>query len=89
MNPSKTPSPLMASPLPSLFISVTERYTSIHRLNKMVEEVLYPAMEDFGLDIIGKGPSARSIRLDLPRFTLIGATTRIGVRPAARPLRDR
>jgi Holliday junction DNA helicase RuvB len=60
----------------------------IHRLNKVVEEVLYPAMEDFGLDIIiGKGPSARSIRLDLPRFTLIGATTRIGLLSA--PLRDR
>jgi ATP-dependent Lon protease len=50
-----------------------------HRMNKFVEEFLYPAMEDFGLDIIiGKGPSARSIRLDLPKFTLIGATTRIG-----------
>ena len=60
----------------------------IHRLNKVVEEVLYPAMEDFGLDIIiGKGPSARSIRLDLPRFTLVGATTRIGLLSA--PLRDR
>lgn len=60
----------------------------IHRLNKVVEEVLYPAMEDFGLDIIiGKGPSARSIRLDLPRFTLVGATTRIGMLSA--PLRDR
>jgi len=60
----------------------------IHRLNHVVEEVLYPAMEDFGLDIvIGKGPSARSIRLDLPRFTLIGATTRIGLLSA--PLRDR
>jgi len=60
----------------------------IHRLNKVVEEVLYPAMEDFGLDIVlGKGPSARSIRLDLPRFTLIGATTRIGLLSA--PLRDR
>jgi Holliday junction DNA helicase RuvB len=60
----------------------------IHRLNHVVEEVLYPAMEDFGLDIvIGKGPSARSIRLDLPRFTLIGATTRAGLISA--PLRDR
>ncbi|MGB9613493.1 MAG: Holliday junction branch migration DNA helicase RuvB [Candidatus Margulisiibacteriota bacterium] len=60
----------------------------IHRLNKVVEEVLYPAMEDFGLDIIiGKGPSARSLRLDLPKFTLIGATTRIGLLSA--PLRDR
>lgn len=60
----------------------------IHRLNKVVEEVLYPAMEDFGLDIIiGKGPSARSIRLDLPHFTLIGATTRAGLLTG--PLRDR
>jgi Holliday junction DNA helicase RuvB len=60
----------------------------IHRLNRSVEEVLYPALEDFALDIIiGKGPSARSIRLDLPRFTLIGATTRAGQLSA--PLRDR
>jgi Holliday junction DNA helicase RuvB len=60
----------------------------IHRLNRVVEEVLYPAMEDFALDIIiGKGPSARSIRLDLPKFTLIGATTRIG--QISSPLRDR
>lgn len=60
----------------------------IHRLNRVVEEVLYPAMEDFCLDIIiGKGPAARSIRLDLPPFTLIGATTRIGNLTA--PLRDR
>lgn len=60
----------------------------IHRLNRAVEEVLYPAMEDFELDImIGKGPSARSIRLDLPHFTLIGATTRAGQLSA--PLRDR
>ena len=60
----------------------------IHRLNHAVEEVLYPAMEDFGLDIIiGKGPSARSIRLDLPKFTLIGATTRAG--QLTSPLRDR
>ncbi|MCL2217275.1 MAG: Holliday junction branch migration DNA helicase RuvB [Defluviitaleaceae bacterium] len=60
----------------------------IHRLNRNIEEILYPAMEDFVLDIIiGKGPGARSIRLDLPRFTLIGATTRIGLLTA--PLRDR
>jgi Holliday junction DNA helicase RuvB len=60
----------------------------IHRLSRVVEEVLYPAMEDFALDIvIGKGPSARSIRLDLPQFTLIGATTRTGL--IAGPLRDR
>jgi Holliday junction DNA helicase RuvB len=60
----------------------------IHRLNRTVEEVLYPAMEDFVLDIvIGKGPAARSIRLDLPKFTIIGATTRIG--SISSPLRDR
>lgn len=60
----------------------------IHRLNRIVEEMLYPAMEDFTLDIvIGKGPGAKSIRLDLPHFTLIGATTRIGLLTA--PLRDR
>ena len=60
----------------------------IHRINRSVEEILYPAMEDFSVDIIlGKGPSANSIRLDLPRFTLIGATTRAGQLSA--PLRDR
>lgn len=60
----------------------------IHRLNRQVEEVLYPAMEDFAIDImIGKGTTARSIRLDLPRFTLVGATTRAGLLTA--PLRDR
>ncbi len=60
----------------------------IHRLPKTVEEVLYPAMEDFGLDVmLGKGPSAKSIRLDLPKFTIIGATTRAGALSA--PLRDR
>ena len=60
----------------------------IHRLNRSVEEILYPALEDFNLDImIGKGPSARSIRLDLPKFTLIGATTRAG--SLTTPLRDR
>ena len=58
----------------------------IHRLNRQVEEVLYPAMEDFAIDImIGKGASARSIRLDLPHFTLVGATTRAGMLTA--PLR--
>ncbi|MGN0243546.1 MAG: Holliday junction branch migration DNA helicase RuvB [Lachnospiraceae bacterium] len=60
----------------------------IHRLNRQVEEVLYPAMEDYAIDImIGKGATARSIRLDLPRFTLVGATTRVGMLTA--PLRDR
>ena len=60
----------------------------IHRLNRSVEEILYPAMEDFALDIIiGKGPSARSVRIDLPKFTLVGATTRAG--SLTSPLRDR
>lgn len=60
----------------------------VHRLNRTVEEILYPAMEDFALDIIiGKGPSARSVRIDLPRFTLVGATTRAG--SLSSPLRDR
>ncbi|MBI4084569.1 MAG: Holliday junction branch migration DNA helicase RuvB [Candidatus Levybacteria bacterium] len=60
----------------------------IHRLNKVVEEMLYPAMEDYALDIIiGKGPSARTVRLDLPQFTIVGATTRIGLLTG--PLRDR
>lgn len=60
----------------------------IHRLNRSIEEILYPAMEDFVIDImIGKGPGARSVRLDLPKFTLVGATTRIGLLTA--PLRDR
>src|ERR1041385_2962657 len=60
----------------------------IHRLPRPVEEVLYPAMEDFQIDIVlGKGPAARSIRLDLPRFTLVGATTRTG--SITGPLRDR
>ena len=60
----------------------------IHRLNRSVEEILYPAMEDYAIDIIiGKGPSANSIRLDLPKFTLVGATTRAG--QLSSPLRDR
>src|SRR5690606_39438854 len=60
----------------------------IHRLNRQVEEVLYSAMEDYAIDImLGKGPSARSLRLDVPKFTLIGATTRTGA--LAAPLRDR
>jgi Holliday junction DNA helicase RuvB len=60
----------------------------IHRMNRVIEEVLYPAMEEFALDIvIGKGPSARTVRLDLPRFTLIGATTRLSL--LSSPLRDR
>ena len=60
----------------------------IHRLHKVVEETLYPAMEDFALDmVIGKGPSARTLRLDLPKFTIVGATTRVGL--LSSPLRDR
>ncbi|MCS7052012.1 MAG: Holliday junction branch migration DNA helicase RuvB, partial [Thermomicrobium sp.] len=60
----------------------------IHRLNRLVEEVLYPAMEDFAVDlVIGKGPAARSVRLSLPRFTLVGATTRLALLTS--PLRDR
>jgi len=60
----------------------------VHRLSRTVEEVLYPAMEDYALDIvIGKGPGARSLRLELPRFTLVGATTRAGLLTS--PLRDR
>src|SRR3989339_537158 len=60
----------------------------IHRLNKTIEEILYPAMEDYALDIIiGKGPSARTLRLDLPKFTLVGATTKLSM--VSSPLRDR
>ena len=60
----------------------------IHRLNRQVEELLYPAMEDYAIDIvIGRGPAARSVRLELPKFTLVGATTRAGMLTA--PLRDR
>ena len=60
----------------------------IHRLNPLIEETLYPAMEDFQLDlVIGEGPSARSVRIDLPKFTLVGATTRAGL--LTTPLRDR
>lgn len=78
--------------LAAILTNLTDRdvlfIDEIHRLNRNVEEVLYPAMEDYALDImIGKGPSARSIRLDLPHFTLIGATTRAGLLTA--PLRDR
>ncbi|MEG1520598.1 MAG: Holliday junction branch migration DNA helicase RuvB, partial [Clostridia bacterium] len=60
----------------------------IHRLNRTVEEILYPAMEDFALDLVlGKGPSAKNVRIDLPKFTLVGATTRAGMLTS--PLRDR
>lgn len=86
------PSIERAGDLASLLTNLSEGdvlfIDEIHRLNKVVEEVLYPAMEDFALDIIlGKGPGARSIRMDLPKFTLIGATTRIGL--ISSPLRDR
>lgn len=78
----------LASLLTNLADSDVLFIDEIHRLPKTVEEVLYPAMEDFGLDVmLGKGPSAKSIRLDLPRFTIIGATTRAGSLSA--PLRDR
>lgn len=81
-----------AGELASILTNLTDKeilfIDEIHRLNKTVEEILYPAMEDFALDIIiGKGPSARTVRLELPRFTLIGATTRIGLMSA--PLRER
>ncbi|MEF9983381.1 MAG: Holliday junction branch migration DNA helicase RuvB [Oscillospiraceae bacterium] len=75
---------LLTNLLPNDILFIDE----IHRLNRTVEEILYPAMEDYALDIIiGKGPSARSIRIDLPKFTLVGATTRAGQLSA--PLRDR
>jgi holliday junction DNA helicase RuvB len=81
-----------AGDLASLLTNLTDNdilfIDEIHRLNKTIEEVLYPAMEDYGLDIVlGKGASAKAIRLDLPKFTLIGATTRIGL--LSSPLRDR
>lgn len=81
-----------AGDLASLLTSLSDNdilfIDEIHRLNRTVEEVLYPAMEDYKLDImLGKGPSARSLRLDLPKFTIIGATTRVGNISA--PLRDR
>lgn len=81
-----------AGDLAALLTNLSEKdvlfIDEIHRLNRTVEEVLYPAMEDYALDIvIGKGPSARSIRIDLPPFTLVGATTRAGA--LASPLRDR
>mgnify|MGYP004575714203 FL=1 len=81
-----------AGDLAALLTNLSEKdilfIDEIHRLNRSVEEILYPAMEDYALDIIiGKGPSARSIRLDLPKFTLIGATTRAGQMTS--PLRDR
>jgi Holliday junction DNA helicase RuvB len=89
-----TSGPVLARPgdLAALLTDLNENdvlfIDEIHRLSRSVEEVLYPAMEDSKLDIvIGKGPSARAIRLDLPRFTLVGATTRIGL--VASPLRDR
>ncbi len=78
----------LASILTNLSASDILFIDEIHRLNRVVEEVLYPAMEDFGLDLmIGKGPSARSVRLDLSPFTLVGATTKIG--RLSSPLRDR
>ena len=78
----------LAAILNNLYENAVFFIDEMHRLNKQVEEVLYPAMEDFAIDIvIGKGAGARSIRLDLPKFTLVGATTRAGMLTA--PLRDR
>lgn len=78
----------MAAILTNLDVGDVLFIDEIHRLNRAIEEILYPAMEDFEIDIIiGQGPSARTIRLDLPRFTLIGATTRSGL--ITTPLRDR
>ncbi|OGH12604.1 MAG: Holliday junction DNA helicase RuvB [Candidatus Levybacteria bacterium RIFCSPHIGHO2_01_FULL_40_10] len=78
----------LASILTNLEVGDVLFIDEIHRLNKVVEETLYPAMEDYALDIvIGKGPSARTVRLDLPRFTIVGATTRAGM--LSGPLRDR
>ena len=82
----------MTTVWPALLTNLSENdvlfIDEIHRLNKSVEEILYPALEDYSLDIIiGKGPSARSIRLDLPKFTLVGATTKAGA--LTTPLRDR
>jgi len=89
-----TSGPLLtkAGDLAALLTNLSEKdvlfIDEIHRLNPIVEEVLYPAMEDFKLDlIIGEGPAARTIRIDIPKFTLVGATTRIGL--IANPLRDR
>src|SRR4030042_2829597 len=81
-----------AGDLASILTNLNDRdilfFDEIHRLSKVVEETLYPAMEDYHLDIVvGQGPSARTLKLDLPKFTLIGATTRIGL--IAGPLRDR
>jgi Holliday junction DNA helicase RuvB len=92
MKTTSGPAVERAGDLAAILTNLEERdvlfIDEIHRLNRVVEEVLYPAMEDFRIDIvIGKGPAARSLRLDLPRFTLIGATTRTGLLTG--PLRDR
>jgi Holliday junction DNA helicase RuvB len=92
MKPTSGPAIERAGDLAAILTNLEERdvlfIDEIHRLNRAVEEVLYPAMEDYRIDIvIGKGPAARSLRLDLPRFTLIGATTRTGLLTG--PLRDR
>ncbi len=94
VNIHRTSGPAIERPgdLASILTNIQEHdvlfIDEIHRLNKMVEEILYPAMEDYSLDIIiGKGPSARSVRLDLASFTLVGATTRAGL--LGSPLRDR
>jgi Holliday junction DNA helicase RuvB len=92
MKTTSGPAVERAGDLAAILTNLEERdvlfIDEIHRLNRVVEEVLYPAMEDYRIDIvIGKGPAARSLRLDLPRFTLIGATTRTGLLTG--PLRDR
>jgi len=92
MKTTSGPAVERAGDLAAILTNLEERdvlfIDEIHRLNRVVEEVLYPAMEDYHIDIIiGKGPAARSLRLDLPRFTLIGATTRTGLLTG--PLRDR
>jgi len=94
VNLRATAGPVIEKPgdLAAILTNLEERdvlfIDEIHRLNRVVEEILYPAMEDFKLDlVIGQGPNARTIRLELPRFTLVGATTRIGLLTS--PLRDR
>ncbi len=92
LRPTSGPTLERAGDMAAILTSLEERdflfIDEIHRLNRQIEEVLYPAMEDFAMDIVlGQGPSARTIRMDLPRFTLVGATTRTGL--MTKPLLDR
>jgi Holliday junction DNA helicase RuvB len=92
LHPTSGPSLERAGDMAAILTSLEEGdflfIDEIHRLNRQIEEVLYPAMEDFAIDIVlGQGPSARTIRMDLPRFTLVGATTRTGL--MTKPLLDR